>query len=50
MVQVDLQLIQTMGLRDTVDRLIASKASEQLKEFERGIKESAPTREKGLER
>ncbi|MGM1023153.1 MAG: type II toxin-antitoxin system PemK/MazF family toxin [Bacillota bacterium] len=50
MVEVDLQMVRTCGLQETVQKLISTQVNKQLESFERSMAESAPTRQKGMER
>ncbi|MFM9280899.1 type II toxin-antitoxin system PemK/MazF family toxin [Paenibacillus jiagnxiensis] len=46
MLEVDLQMIRTVGLEQTLHGLIAHKLKEQLQEFERGMDQAAASRER----
>ncbi|MFB5678823.1 hypothetical protein [Paenibacillus terreus] len=46
MLEVDLQMIRTVGLEQTVHALISHKLKEQLQEFERGMDQAAAGRER----
>lgn len=50
MSEVDLQMLRTLGLENTVSKIVHTALNKQMESFERAMGEAAPSREKGMER